>query len=90
MTGYHIKIIIDDLPDDIRFRLYDNDKLAIDDIGTMDFQYLTPNGYTGEHTLSMTYFQTFDPSNEAAPQIIYERDFTLPTLTYTTDVSLIF
>jgi hypothetical protein len=89
MRGYSIKINIEDKPEDIRFRLYDNNELVVDDIGVLDFQYLTEEGYTGTHQLTMTYFQTFDTSEESNPQTIYVRDFTMPNLEYTTDVSLI-
>jgi len=89
MNGYGIHIIINDKPDDIRFRMYDNGELVVDDIGEMEFQYLTPSEYTGVHTLTMTYFQTFNPTVETAPKTFYTKDFTMPTLEFTVEVSLL-
>jgi len=89
MKGYDVTVNIADKPDDIRFRLYDNGELKLDNIGEMDFRYLTDEGYTGIHTLSMTYFQTFDPTEESSPQTFYTKDFTMPDLEYSVEVSLI-
>ena len=89
MQGYGISVAIADKPEDIRFRLYDNGELAVDNIGEMDFYYPTPEGYTGVHTLTMTYFQTFDPTVESAPKTIYTKDFTLPDLAYTVTVEIL-
>ena len=89
MLGYGINITIENKPDAIRFRLYDNGELVVDNIGEMDFQYLTPEGYTGSHALTMTYFQTFDPTEESTPQVVHTQDFTLPDLTYQAEISLL-
>jgi len=89
MTGFRLQISIDDKPDDIRFRLYDNNALVVDNIGEMDFQYLTEAGYTGVHTLTMTYFRTFDTTEESSPQTVFTKNFTMPDLEYTVDVSLL-
>ena len=89
MTGFDLKIHVNDLPEGIRFRLYDNAVLAVDNIGVMDFRYLTPEDYEGVHTLSMTYFDEINPSEESSPKTIFTRDFTLPTLDYTVDVEII-
>ena len=89
MLGYGINITIENKPDDIRFRLYDNGELAVDDIGEMDFFYPTPEGYSGVHTLTMTYFQTFDPSVESSPKTVFTKNFTLPDLAYQVEVGLL-
>ncbi len=89
MRGYGIHVAITDKPADIRFRLYDNGSLVIDDIGEMDFQYLTDTGYSDVHTLTMTYFQTFDPAIESAPQTVFTKDFTLPDLDYQVVVEIL-
>ncbi len=89
MRGFHLQIEIDNCPEDIRFRLYDNAELVIDDIGVMDFQYLTPDGYEGDHTLTMSYFKEFDPTNESAPKTVYTGNFTLPDLEYTVTVGIL-
>jgi len=89
MTGFRLHITIEDKPEDIRFRLYDNGVLKIDDIGEMDFSYITPTEYDGVHTLTMTYFQEFNPMNESAPQTVFTQNFTLPDLEYSVDVSLL-
>ena len=89
MRGYSIHVSISDKPDNIRFRLYDNGELAVNDIGAMDFQYLTPSGYTGSHTLTMSYFQDFDPTEESALQVIHTQDFTLPDLTYIANAEIL-
>ncbi len=89
MRGYAVTINITDKPDDIRFRLFDNGELVVDNIGELDFQYLTEDGYTGIHTLTMSYFQTFDPTEESSPQTVYTKDFTMPDLEYSVDVSLL-
>ena len=89
MKGFQVSVTIADKPDDIRFRFYDNSELVIDNIGEMDFQYLTPEGYTGNHTLAMTYFQTFDPAVESAPKTVFTKDFTLPDLSYTVELTIL-
>ena len=89
MRGFSVNIAINDKPDDIRFRLYDNGELVVDSIGEMDFQYLTPEGYSGVHTLTMTYYQDFDPSKESAFTTVFTQDFTLPDLRYTVTVDIL-
>ena len=89
MYGYEINLTMEDKPDDIRFRLYDNSELVVDSIGAMAFQYLTPEGYSGVHTLTMTYFQTFDPSVESSPKTVFTKNFTLPDLAYQVEVGLL-
>jgi hypothetical protein len=89
MTGYHLKINITNKPEDIRFRLYDNNSLVVDNINEPDFSYLVDENYSGVHTLTMTYYQEFMPSKESDKQEVYSKDFTLPTLEYTVDVSLL-
>ena len=89
MQGFQLQINIDNCPEDIRFRLYDNNEPVLDNIGTFDFSYLVPTEYDGVHTLSMTYFQSFNPSEESAQKTIYTKDFTLPTLDYTVGVEIL-
>ena len=89
MTGFRLHININDKPDDIRFRLYDNGSLVIDDIGEFDFSYTTPDVYEGVHTLTMTYFQEFNPMSESAPQTVFTKNFTLPDLEYTVTVGVL-
>ena len=89
MRGFHVGITITDKPDNIRFRLYDNSELVVDSIGEMDFNYLTPAGYTGTHALTMTYYQDFAPSVESAFTTVFTQDFTLPDLGYTVTVDIL-
>ena len=91
MRGYGIHVEITDKPADIRFRLYDNGDLAVDNIGALDFQYLPDPEipYIGVHTLETTYFQTFDPTVESAKKEVYEKDFTLPILDYQVTVEIL-
>jgi len=93
MTGFRLHININNKPDDIRFRLYDNGELVVDDIAEFDFTYLISDeptdSYTGTHTLSMTYYQEFNPGVESSRKVIFTKDFTLPVLDYTVDVSII-
>ena len=80
MRGFSINIATEDNIDGIRFRLYDNDERVIDNIGTLDFEYLTPDPYAGEHALAVTYFRESIPAVESTPQEFYRENFTLPTL----------
>jgi hypothetical protein len=80
MRGFAVNITTQDDLDGIRFRLFDNDELVVDNIGTLDFEYLTPAPYIGEHVLSITYFKENIPSNESEPQVFFTENFTLPTL----------
>ena len=89
MRGFHVGITITDKPDNIRFRLYDNSELVVDSIGEMDFNYLTPSGYTGTHELTMTYYQDFDPSVESVATVVFNQDFTLPDLTFQAEVDIL-
>ena len=83
MQGFRINVSTPDDLTDIRFRLYDNEVMVIDDIGTADFNYLITEPYEGLHTLDLTYFQTWNPSNESATHEILSRNFTLTQLTLT-------
>ena len=89
MRGFNLKVTINDLPEGIRFRLYDNANLVVDNIGVLDFQYLTPADYEGVHTLTMTYFDKINPEVESAQKTVFTRDFTLPALDYTVVVEII-
>jgi hypothetical protein len=80
MRGFAVNIRTDDNLDGIRFRLYDNDEMVIDNIGTLDFEYLVSDPYVGEHVLSVAYFKETVPSNESAHQVFFTENFTLPTL----------
>ena len=89
MRGYGIHVEITDKPADIRFRLYDNGELVVDNIGELDFQYLTDENYTGKHVLGMTYFQEFNPGMESGIEVIFTKDFTFPILDYQVTVTLL-
>jgi len=80
MRGFSVHITTQDDLEGIRFRLYDNDQLVVDDIGSLDFDYLVDDGYLGEHTLAVTYFKKTIPSVESAKQVFFSENFTLPTL----------
>ena len=81
MIGFRINVSTPDSLENIRFRLFDNDVLVVDDIGTVDFNYLITEPYEGQHTIELTYFQDWNPTVESAPQEILSMDFTLPVLT---------
>ena len=83
MTGFSINITTQDDVTGIRFRLYDNNELVVDNIGTLDFEYLVPPDYAGEHVLSIAYYRETIPSIESVKQEFYRENFTLPTLTLT-------
>jgi len=80
MRGFSVHITTQDDLEGIRFRLYDNDQLVVDDIGTIDFEYLVPDDYAGEHALAITYFKETIPSVESAKQEFFRENSTLPTL----------
>ena len=83
MQGFRINVSTPDSLENIRFRLYDNEIMVIDDIGTVDFNYLITEPYEGVHTLNLTYFQDWNPTVESASQEILSMDFTLPQLVLT-------
>ena len=80
MRGFSVNIATADDVTGIRFRLYDNDELVVDNIGTLDFEYLIEEPYVGEHALAITYFREVLPDVESAPQEFFRENFTLPTL----------
>jgi len=80
MRGFSVHITTQDNIEGIRFRLYDNDQLVVDDIGTLDFEYLVADDYADEHTLAVTYFKETIPSIESEKQVFFKENFTLPTL----------
>jgi hypothetical protein len=89
MQGFRIHVSTPDDLTDIRFRLYDNDNLVIDNIGTVDFDYLVDKTYTGKHKLDLTYFQTWNTDAESTKHEIFNRNFTLPVLTIITSYEII-
>ncbi len=80
MKGFSVSIATADNIDGIRFRLYDNDQLVVDNIGTLDFDYLVADDYSGEHALALTYYKEVIPSVESVKQEFFRENFTLPTL----------
>jgi hypothetical protein len=83
MRGFTVNIATQDDTTGIRFRLYDNAELVIDNIGTLDFEYLVGDPYVGEHALAITYFREVLPDIESDPQEFYRENFTLPILELT-------
>ncbi len=83
MQGIRIHVATPDDLTDIRFRLYDNEEAVIDNINTVDFDYLIQEPYEGVHTLELTYYETWNPTNESAPIEILSRNFTLRQLSLT-------
>ena len=89
MRGFLIDVNTADSVEGIRFNLYDNGNLVINDIGTLHFEYLTGDGYVGEHTLSLSYYREGVPEVESPQQEFYTGNFTLPTLNLTVQVELL-
>jgi len=88
MQGFTIHVSTPDDLTDIRFRLYDNDSLVVDNIGTVDFDYLVQD-YSGQHKLELSYFQTWNTDVESTKHEIFSRNFTLPVLTIVTSYEII-
>ncbi len=88
MQGFTIHVSTPDDLTDIRFRLYDNDSLVVDNIGTVDFDYLVQD-YSGQHKLELVYFQTWNTDVESTKHEIFNMDFTLPVLTIVTSYEII-
>ena len=86
MRGLGINISTQDDVTGILFNLYDNDEKVIDSIGTMYFEYLTPENYAGEHTLSMSYYREGTPDIESEMVPFYTGNFTLPVLNLAIEV----
>ncbi len=81
MQGFRIKVNTQDDLTGIRFRIYDNGQLAIDNVGAVDFQYLPEMPYEGNHTLELSYFDEELPGLESNRMEILSRNFTLRKLT---------
>ena len=89
MQGFAIHVSTPDSLEDIRFRLYDNESLVVDNIAVVDFEYLVPADYTGPHKLDLTYFQTWNTEVESTKHEVLSRNFTLPVLTIVTSYEII-
>ena len=80
MQGIRVHVATPDDLTDIRFKLYDNEEAVIENINTVDFDYLIQEPYTGVHKLELTYYETWNPTNESHRIEILNRNFTLKTL----------
>ena len=89
MRGFLIDVATQDDTEGIRFKLYDNDIMVLDNIGAMHFKYLTPDPYLGLHTLTLTYYREDLPEVESDPIQFYQANFTLPILTLEVTVELL-
>ena len=89
MRGYLINVATEDDTEGILFKLYDNDKMVLDNIGAMDFELLTPDPYVGQHTLSLSYYREGMPEIESEKVQFFTANFTLPILNLTFQVELL-
>ena len=62
--------------------------MVIDDIATVDFNYLITEPYEGQHNIELTYFQTWNPENESATHLVLDQDFTLHPITIITSYEI--
>lgn len=89
MRGYLINVATEDSTEGILFKLYDNDVMVLDHIGAMNFEYLTPELYVGQHTLQLAYYRDALPEIESEKVQFFTANFTLPTLSLTFQVELL-
>lgn len=89
MRGFLVDVSTSDDTEGILFKLYDNGIEVLDSIGAMQFEYLTPESYTGQHTLSLSYYREGMPEIESDQVQFFTANFTLPILTLEFQVELL-
>ena len=89
MQGIRVLIETTDDLSLIKFNLYDNNALVLQDIDTPDFNYLTGDLYGGAHKLELTYYKDDNLDVESGRFFVLEENFTAPALDFTVTWSII-
>ncbi len=89
MQGIRVLINTNDDLTDIKFKLYDNDELVMDDIDQPDFNFITDDLYGGLHKIELSYYKDDNLDVESGKFFVLEENFTAPALNFTITWSII-